>query len=187
MASTNGLAGDPSIDAALLSRVEVAEDVVASLARRVIALEDAGAAGSREVEQPESVPATNGKAADAVVAAPCRKSAGDSSPSVAPVDAAVVAPTSRASDDALLSEVLRQLKDLRTGMVSVGQVHQAELVALGDENAKLRYRIKHLLRALDAADEYVYLLALAVRRFRLSHLWCCVLVGSGQSARFISA
>lgn len=54
---------------------------------------------------------------------------------------------------ALLPEILQHLSDLRADMVLVGQAHDAELAALSAENAKLRYRMKHLLRALDASDK----------------------------------
>lgn len=155
MASANGDAGDPGIDAALRSRITVAEDVVASLARRVIALEDTCAAGTRGVEEPDSAPATDGNAPDAVAAAASVDVGGDPAISARDVPIAsgdaVAAPGAKAV--ALLPEILQQLSDLRADMVSVGQAHDAELAALSAENDKLRYRIKHLLRALDASDE----------------------------------
>lgn len=155
MASANGDAGDPDIDAALCSRIAVAEDVVASLARRVIALEDACAAGNRGVEEPDAAPAADGKVAD-VVAAAASVDVGGSSAAAAPdvpITSGDAAAASGASVVALLPEILQQLSDLRADMVSVGQAHDAEVTALSAENAKLRYRIKHLLRALDASDE----------------------------------
>lgn len=155
MASANGDAGDPGIDAALSSRIAVAEDVVASLARRVIALEDACAAGTRGVEEPDAAPAADGKAPDAVAAAASVHVGGSSAPadpdvSIASDDAAAAL---GANAVALLPGILQQLSDLRADMVSVGQAHDAEVTALSAENAKLRYRIKHLLRALDSSDE----------------------------------
>lgn len=155
MASANGDAADSGIDAALRSRITAAEDVVASLARRVIALEDTCAAGTRGVGEPGASPASDATALDAVVTEASVDVGGD--PAVAARDVpiasgnAVAAPGAKAV--ALLPEILQQLSDLRADMVSVGQVHDAELTALSAENAKLRYRIKHLLRALDASDE----------------------------------
>lgn len=154
MASANEDAGDPRIDAGLASRITVAEDVVASLARRVIALEDACVGGTRR-EEPDATPATDGKARDAVAAAASVDIGGDSAVAVRdiPTPTGDTVPTAGAQAVALLPEILQQLSDLRADMVSVGQAHDAELAALSDENAKLRYRIKHLLRALDASDE----------------------------------
>lgn len=155
MASANGDAGDPGIDAAFCSRIAVAEDVVASLARRVIALEDACAAGARGVEEPDAAPAADGKAPDAVAAAASVDVGGSSAPAAPDVsiDSGGAAAASGANAVALLPEILQQLSDLRADMVSVGQTHDAEVAALSAENAKLRYRIKHLLRALDSSDE----------------------------------
>jgi len=134
MAAANGVSDDPG----LLSRIEVAEGVVASLARRVIALEDVGAAGAR--------------GNDTCVAAPVADGASAAADATSAPDAAA-APGPK--HDVLLSEVLPQLSDLRADMVSVAKAHQAEVAALAEDNAKLRYRVKHLLRALDAADGYV--------------------------------
>lgn len=155
MASANGDAGDPGIDAALRSRITVAEDVVASLARRVIALEDTCAAGTRGVEEPDPAPASNAKTPDAVSAAASVDVGGDPAPAPIDVPAASddVVTASGAKAVALLPEILQHLSDLRADMVLVGQAHDAELAALSAENAKLRYRMKHLLRALDASDK----------------------------------
>ncbi|GAB0492718.1 hypothetical protein MMPV_003987 [Pyropia vietnamensis] len=156
MASPDEDAGDPRIDIGLASRITVAEDVVASLARRVIALEDACVAGTRRVEEPDAAPATDGKAPDAVATTASVDAGGDSTVATRdvpiPTGDAVGAPGAQVV--AVLPEILQQLSDLRADMVSVGQAHEAELAALSAENAKLRYRIKHLLRALDASDEH---------------------------------
>lgn len=155
MASANGDAGDLGVDAALCSRIAVAEDVVASLARRVIALEDTCAAGTRGVEEPDAAPAADGKAPDAVAAAASVDVGGSSAPAApdVPIASGDAAAALGANAVTLLPDMLQQLADLRADMVSVGQAHDAEVTALSAENAKLRYRIKHLLRALDASDE----------------------------------
>jgi len=149
MAAANGVSDDPG----LLSRIEVAEGVVASLARRVIALEDVGAAGAR--------------GNDTCVAAPIADGASAAADATSAPDAAAAASHKH---DALLSEVLLQLADLRADMVSVANAHQAEATALAEDNAKLRYRIKHLLRALDAADGYVPVFCPVVRAMGVIHV-----------------
>lgn len=160
MEAANGAAVDPGV----LSRIELAEGVVASLARRVIALEDAGAVGLGGSDASTSRHTTDGSLAGST--AVVTSSGGPAGGAPAAADTAGNASAAAAAEPkygTLLSQVLLQLSDLRAGMVSLGQAHQAEVAALAEDNAKLRYRIKHLLRALDAADGYASAVLPAVR------------------------